>query len=788
MAKHIQDTVIYSAQPATFSVNKWLDSSIVGNGKVGAAIVGAYANERILVNHALMKSGGYTGVLQDVSDKFPAIRKAYSDGKVLDAAKVLSAEFAKRNYKPAPELSMPLCVLTLDFLQEGLVNDYKRITDMESGEVTVEFRAKDTTFTRSLCVHRTSDTVCFETAVRGTQKINVNLGCKIFESFQNATIKYESGYIYFAARGNNNADFGLVARIIIPGGNVVHHENGILIKDADSLTIFAKPFVGGNREAKFKELKAELGGIKNTYSKMQSASEAIHRRMFTNATLRLNDNNTDADMATLVEGGLSAHLISRLWNFAKYMVICGYGNFISPTGLWCGETDGCSGVVSFDNTAQLLYGGVVGSFDADAVLALFFMYEKYADDLKKNASRVYGARGYFVPNVISPDSALFGATNAETLHFIASSALCANLVYNYFLQSGDAKTLKSRIFPFMKEVFNFYSDFLKLDNSGFYSTMPSYSPNSTPGNVVGGKPLDNFAFAVNSTIDFLAVSALLDNLIHAAGVLGGSTADVAMWCDMRAKIPQYSVGDTGALREYTNSAFIDGAVNCGNMHGYGLWPLKTFSFNDQVVPYKPAVGTTDGDTISLKFASANAALQRIKNSSHVQDARTLAMYAVQMAHAHDVGAVTEMMERLTKCLSHGGMCLTNDFRGSGFTKNTRPCLDISGNMGFATAVTECLIQSDTKTLRVLPTLLGQFLAAGQITNIATDFAATVSMDWDMKKGKLIVKILPKATCKIDIFFHRDFRKLKDKNIKLDKDNSLRDVKLTTGKQIVYEFV
>ena len=383
-----------------------------------------------------------------------------------------------------------------------------------------------------------------------------------------------------------------------------------------------------------------------------------------------------------------------------------------------------------------------------------------------------------MPGVISPQSALLGSTDPGVVNFIASGAVIANLFYSYATATADVKTLKSRIFPFIREIFHFYSDFLKLDNNGLYSTIPSYSPHSTPGNTIQGKPLADFRFATNSTIDFLAISRLLDNLCEAGTTLG-VTEEIPMWQDMKTKIPQYSVNDTGAIKEYTNSAFIDGPNNCGCMHTYGLWPLKNFSFSNDSVQYRPAVGGSVPVTTTLKKASANAIFNRLNRASGLQTASVLAMYAVQLAHAGEVTATANVLLRLVaSSFTAGGLCLTNDWRGSGWTRDGAAEVDITGNLGFASAITECIVQSNSKSLKVLPCVFPE-INAGKIEGIATDFAAKVSVDWDMKKGRCSVKIAPKKDCVISVIIPEGFKR--PKNVDLD------ELKLVGGKVVSLEF-
>ena len=765
MAKLDSGTVIWDSRAADFGTNRWLDSHVVGNGKIGAAMTGATSNEAILINHADLRDGGKTQALQDISDKFPQVRKLYNEGKVFEAEALLSREFEKKGYNPHASYQIPVCVLNLNFTLDGFPTDYKRLLDMESAEATARFNIGQTLYERNLFVARNSDIVVFN--AKGKASLNAFI----------EGAKHESNWIYFCAKTNNGDEYGLVARIVATGGLVAANDKGVFVEGADNIMVLAKPFIGSSKD-EFAKIKKELEAIKLTYAKLHSASEAIHRRLFAKTGFELG-NKTGECQRTLLgrvfEGSLSPTLLERLWNFAKYLsVIC---DDISPSGLWLGE--GKSEEFSlWNNAAQLFLQG-------DAVLELLAHYEKYSDDLRKNASRVFGATGYFVPDKIAPGSALFGSAHASTLHFVASSAMAANLFYSYYLQTGDVKALKTRIFPFMRNVIEFYGDFLKLDNNGQYTTIPSYSPTSTPGNTIQGKRLEDFYFATNSAIDFLAIGALLDNLIHASEALGDKE-DILLWGEMKGKLPKLQANENGGLREYVNSAFADGRVTRGNLHLYGLYPLKTLSFNDYEVKYQPKVSTGTNQTISLRQASVNSVGQKLAVAGSVQDAKTLGMYAAQMAHSRDPELARDLVVKLlSSVFTSSGLSLSNDWRGGGFTQNKAPTLDICGNFGLAAALTESIIQSNHNTLRILPSAYDE-LTIGEITDWATDFGAKVSMVWNMHSGRLNLKITPKHNCKINIEFNEAFRKPKNKEIKLD-GRVLRGVELGAGKTWIIEF-
>ena len=782
-------SILLNKTPASFMENAFLDGSILGNGHVGVAILGAISNEQILINHGALVHHGKNGVLQDVSDDFVTLRKKFADGKMLEAEQLLEKSFIKKNCHLAPAQPKPMVKVKLDFYNTGVITNYERLTDMKNGELAVSFFADEKEQTvRRLSIAKSTDVIAYHVnKSNGKIRVTIQLQpCDINSKFN--MVKYENGYFYFSSRSENGRDYGLVMRLIVAGGTVNVVGNAVTLKDVNELTILAKPFVNADANSEFSKIKMELSLIKDNYNKLATRNAAPFKKAFEESNLELNTAKTDADFKDLIDktnnNELTQELLERMWNFAKYLSICLDGALLTPAGLWCADNNCDNGVAAIDGTAQLLYSGVLKTFTPDALLKLLDFYMNYESDLKKNAARVYGMRGYCVPRITAMDSATFGAVDSATLHFVASSALAANLFYEYYLATGDEKALRSKIFPFMRSVFDFYSDFLKLDASGKYVTIPSYSPNATPGNLVAGRPLTNFALASSSTIDFLALQTLLNNLINAAKLLNTAKDDVAVWQDMLTKIPTLNVNGDGCLKEYTNSVFIDKVENAGVMHGYGLYPLKNFMTNDPLIMYRPAViqGANPEAEIAATVASANAVKARVRNAASYQPTRNLVMAACQLAYAGDVTEVKNLLVKIVNSsATPSGLFMSNDWRGSGMTTNDKPNLDIAVSMGMGTAITDCVLQSSSNVLKVLPIMIDP-LMVGSVKNIATDFAAKVSMCWDANKGKISLKILPTKTVTIKLVFNSIFHKLRNKDLPWNKSiNGFEELKLTAGK-------
>jgi hypothetical protein len=158
------------------------------------------------------------------------------------------------------------------------------------------------------------------------------------------------------------------------------------------------------------------------------------------------------------------------------------------------------------------------------------------------------------------------------------------------------------------------------------------------------------------------------------------------------------------------------------------------------------------------------------------------MAACQLAYAGDVTEVKNLLVKImNSSATPSGLFMSNDWRGSGMTTNDKPNLDLGVSIGVGTAITDCLLQSSASILKVLPILI-EPLMSGSVKNLATDFAAKVSMNWDANKGKISLKILPTKNVTIKLVFNSAFRKLHNKELIWDKNlNGIEEVKLTAGK-------
>ena len=206
--------------------------------------------------------------------------------------------------------------------------------------------------------------------------------------------------------------------------------------------------------------------------------------------------------------------------------------------------------------------------------------------------------------------------------------------------------------------------------------------------------------------------------------------------------------------------------------------------NDTMITYRPSViqGANPEAEILASAASVNAVKVRVRNAAYYQPTRNLAMAACQLAYGADVTEVKNLLVKIiNSSATPSGLFLSNDWRGSGMTTNDKPNLDVAVSLGVGTTISDCVLQSSANILKVLPILI-EPLMVGSVKNLATDFAAKVTMSWDANKGKISLKILPSKNTKIKLIFNEVFHKVKNKDFAWNKElNGIEEVDLVAGK-------
>ncbi len=718
-------------RPAGWWGSSWREALPTGNGVIGAAVYGGARHDVIMINHGDLWWQGHVGVMQDVADKLSALRKK-SDENAADAQNILSDALIAKGYRPTMSYPLPLCDFRVDVELEKQALDYRRVVNMENGEVSVVYRDGNTRFERSVFVSRANNTVCYEITKAGQKSIDAVFSLALHDKFnartpvsisklpEGVSVKYENFFMYFSARSDDGTDFGAVAKVTFFGGSQqVDPARGIIVKGAEKILVLICPFIQSRREKEWKELRARLASEKLSYNKLLKEHTALHAKLFGSADLDLDAKDREASVEELLaqnftEGVMPLALAEKLWAYGRYLFICGTSPTsqpIAPYGLWCGDYKAPSSEIDASGPLQTAYEQAMAGNLCEYVNAVYTYYMGGISDLKKNSSRLYGCRGIMIPSVVAHGTGALGTTDPAVIHFTGGAGWIARLFNDYSLYTGDDKFFKEKAMPFMKDVATFYEEFLR-EREGKYETVPSYSPTGVEEERKIGR---------TATLDIAIIRELLGNLIKGSKQTGLYKEDRPKWEKMLTKLPSYVINGDGTVREYCDAATADNDLSPSAAMFYPVYP------------------STEGGA-ELARAFSLTAKKKLSSARDAFTSETLARYANIFARTGEGDAAYDLLSRIAR-----GMCMNNlicaasDWRGMGVGRQDLwASYNIGGNLGMTGALQEMLIQSSGNGITLLPAL-PECLQRGEIGGLRTRVGAEVELAWNVKKHTATAK-------------------------------------------------
>ncbi|VGO18342.1 glycosyl hydrolase family 95 catalytic domain-containing protein [Pontiella sulfatireligans] len=717
--------------PASWWGAKWREALPSGNGTIGAAVYGAVHDETVLLTHEDLWCCVDTQELPDVSGELSKVRKLLADGKAEIADKVIADAMTEKGYAPNIGAPLPLGDLKIRMPVSQGFKKYRRVLDMETGEIAVSWTDDGIAYERKLFVSRTDNLVAMKIRSEGSLNAEISLDLHersdarwcangevaLPENFQ--TVE-ENGFIFYAATNDDGADFGAVARVE---------------KSEQTAVVVVKLFVSEDRKSAWTRLKAELAETLMDYDALLAPHAAEHGELFSRATFSLGTSeeahalSNEELLLEAYDGEAPSALVEKMWSYGRYLLISSSRSGGEPChllGLWCGEYVGFWAFNMANENLQMIYWQALSGGMPETLLPVFDYYDRMKDDFRENARKVYGCRGIYVPAVSTPPSGLLKTVCPHIIHWTGAAAWLGQHYYDYYLYTGDETFLKERALPFLRETALFYEDFFTIGDDGFFVSSPSNSPENNPAEYWDGTGMGEAAMetTINATMDFALVKEVLTHLIQGSDVLG-ETEDVEKWKGMLGKIPAYQINDDGAVREWMHPFFSD---NYHHRHQSHIYPVF------------PGIEVTRESDPELYKAFEIALRKRLAVGIGEQTGWSLAHMSNIYARMNDGDRALECLDLLARsCVKNNFYTVHNDWRGMGIglEMDWAP-FQIDANMGWSAAVQEMLLFSDLGKISVLPALPAQW-KQGAVKGLVARGGVQVSMEWN--NGSVGVELL-----------------------------------------------
>jgi hypothetical protein len=712
---------VHDTSPAT----SWTDGFLTGNGEYGATLYGAPTQEKVILNyHRLVLPNGSRSLVPPViSGRLQSVRDKALAGDYAGANRDFAAGWSLRwtqTYHPAYELRITTPDMTT-------ANDYGRVTDFRTGEVTTSWTDSYGTWTRRAFVSRADRVIVHELTPAPGRTIGATLsvhtaldGVPSSMGFATrAAVGNGSGYLNL--RGTYPAGQGAfgyegVTRVVATGGTVSASGATIVVSRATRLLLLTKLDRYETPNAwDSQPLHAALAAVDTDYTALRARHTAIHTAWYDRSRLDLNVPAADRRLSVsqLIarqnnnKSVIDIALLERLYDSGRYLFISSSG-ILPPrlTGIWTGTWTGAWAddfTTDANINLQVAGGNILDT--PEAMQGYFALVLGQLAQWRTNARNLYGARGFLAPSRTDGE---YG----HMLHFDAgfpgqtwtggADWLLYPLV-EYWEVTGDQAFLRDELGPALMELALFYEDFLtRTDADGKVVFVPSFSMENAPGNT-------RVLFSVNATGDIMAGKHALQAAITAANALGveqGSGQGVQRWTALLGKLPAYRINGDNALAEWSWPSLNDNYNHRHVHHLYGAWPLHEINPETRPDLVAPALRALElrGD----ENLSAHGSLHRALAATRLKDG----------------GKVYANLRKI----------IGNNMVFRSLMTSHNPNLE-TYNADAAHAIpgvlAEALLYSRPGVLEILPALPGQ-LAKGSITGVRARGQIRVhNLSWDL---------------------------------------------------------
>jgi alpha-L-fucosidase 2 len=660
--------------PASSWIARWREGLPAGNGRIGALVYGAVWQETVLLNHEDLWGGKTRQEMPDVSSTLPEMQKLLLGGKVEEAQSIMIDALKSRGFRHTTASPVPLGDLRIAMgVRQGFA-DYLRVLDMESGEIEVGWREGAARFQRSLFVSRTDDLVAMRISTDGSEGIDAELWLELHNPDDahkpfgmssaplptDAVSSSRSAFLFYAARNDDGQDFGAVGRLMHEGGSLVPTARGLRVRGAREVTVLVRLFVMSPRESAWAELERGLAAVNESYEELLTRHAAVHGELFRSVELDLGAGAAERALSNeelLLEayrGAAPTALVEKLWSYGRYLLISSSRETGQPCpllGLWHGDYRAFWAFNMLNENLQMIYWQALSGNMPELLLAVFGYFESMMDQFRENARKLYGCRGILIPAVSTPGEGLMQCLAPHIVAWTGGAGWLAQHYYDYWLHTQDRRFLAERALPFLREVALFYEDFFVVGEDGCYLSVPSVSPENTPGNWLPEGEADGIKTAINATMDFAIAREVLRNLIEGARLTGAYPEDLPRWEAMLARIPAYQLNEDGAVREWMHPAFSD---NYHHRHQSHIYPLF------------PGVEVTPEEQPELFQAFERAIKKRLVIGLTSQTSWSLDHMACVYARMREGELALECLDLISRsCLMNNLFTVHNDWRGMG---------------------------------------------------------------------------------------------------------------------------
>ncbi len=589
---------------------EWESRSLpIGNGSLGANILGSVAAERITLNEKTLWRGGpntsggadyYWNVNKQSAPILKEIRQAFTEGNGEKAAQLTRKNFnGLAAYEEKDEHPFRFGSFTTMgelYIETGLselrMKNYRRILSLDSAMAVVQFDKEGVQYRRKYFISYPDSVMAMEFSADKAGKQNLVLSyAPNPEAQSNMRTDGTDGLVYTGILNNNGMKFAFRIKAIAKGGTVIAQNDRLIVKGADRVVFLLtadtdykmnfnpdfknpKTYVGDDPELTTQSMMNQA--LLKGYETLANNHKADYTALFNRVKLTLNPDVTGSDLPTYQrlanyrKGQPDFRLEELYYQFGRYLLIASSrpGNLpANLQGMWHNNLDGPWRVDYHNNiNIQMNYWPAGPTNLSECTWPLIDFIRGLVKPGEKTAQAYFAARGW----TASISANIFGFTSPLSSEIMAwnfnpmAGPWLATHIWEYYDYTRDRNFLKEVGYDLIKSSAQFTVDYLWHKPDGTYTAAPSTSPEHGP--------VDEGATFVHAVVREILLDA-----IEASKVLGVDSRERKHWQEVLAHLVPYKIGRYGQLLEWSKDIDDPNDKHRHVNHLFGLHPGRTLS-------------------------------------------------------------------------------------------------------------------------------------------------------------------------------------------------------------------